>query len=67
MSNELTVLIGLPFAIIPTSLVILDYLRKNDEQEPIVIDYMEYVRDKEKGDVVDRSIAQLLDIERITA
>ncbi len=67
MSNELTILIGLPFAIIPTFLVILDYLSKNEKKEPIVIDYMEYVKSKEKGDVVDRSIAQLLDIETIAA
>ena len=67
MSNELTILVGLPFAIIPTFLVIIDYLSKNEKKEPIVIDYMEYVKSKEKGDVVDRSIAQLLDIERIAA
>ena len=67
MSNELTILIGLPFAIIPTFLVILNYLNKNEKKEAIVIDYMEYVKSKEKGDVVDRSIAQLLDIERIAA
>ena len=67
MSNELTILVGLPFAIIPTFLVILDYLNKNDQKETIVIDYMEYVKSKGKGDVVDRSIAQLLDIEKIAA
>ena len=67
MSNELIILIGLPFAIIPTFLVILDYLSKEEKKEPIVIDYMQYVKGKEKGDMVDRSIAQLLDIERIAA
>ena len=67
MSNELTVLVGLPFTIIPTFLVILDYLNKKEKKEPIIIDYMEYVKRKEAGDVVDRSIAHLLDTERIAA
>ncbi len=67
MSNELAILVGLPFAIIPTCLVIIDYLRENTNKEPIVIDYLEYVNRKAKGDMVDRSIAQLLTIEKIAA
>ena len=67
MSNELIILAGLTFSIVTTFLVILDYLRNRTQKEPVVIDYIQYVKDKAKGDVIDRSIAQLLDIERIAA
>ncbi len=67
MSNELTIIVSLPFAIIPTFLVIIDYLRKKENKESVVIDYIEYLQNKEKGDMVDRSIAQLLDIKKIAA
>ena len=62
--------IALPFTIIPVVLVSIDFFNKSTRtanREKNIIDYMDYVKRKGKGDVVDRSIAQLLDIDKIAA
>ena len=62
--------LAIPFCVIPTFLVSLDYFNKNTELERRkhnVIDFDKFVKRKEKGDAVDIDIAKLLDIKKIAA
>ena len=69
MSIEFYILV-IPFCVIPVFLVSLDYLNKTTELNQTknnVIDFDKFVKRKKEGDVVDIDIAQLLDINKITA
>ena len=69
MTIEFYILI-IPFCVIPVFLVSLDYLNRNAElkrRNYNVIDFDKFVKRKEKGDVVDHDIAELLDIDKIAA
>tara|TARA_B100000214_G_scaffold322614_1_gene258642 strand:+ start:207 stop:416 length:210 start_codon:yes stop_codon:yes gene_type:complete len=69
MSVEFYILI-IPFCVIPVFLVSLDYLNKSAElkQKSLnVIEFDQYLKRKEEGDVIDNDIAKLLDITKIAA
>ena len=60
----------IPFCVIPVFLVSIDYLNKSAELESRkhnVIDFDKFIKYKEKGDIVDTDIAELLDIDKIAA
>ena len=60
----------IPFCAIPVFLVSIDYLNKSAELEKKkhnIIEFDKFIKHKEKGDVVDSAIAELLDIEKIAA
>ena len=69
MTVEFYILV-IPFCIIPVFLILLDYLNKSAEikrRNYNVIDFDKYVKGKEVGDAVDIDIAELIDIDKITA
>tara|TARA_Y100001968_G_scaffold50468_1_gene41098 strand:- start:877 stop:1086 length:210 start_codon:yes stop_codon:yes gene_type:complete len=69
MNFELYALI-IPFCAIPVLLVSLDYFKKIselDKRNRKVIDFDKFLKNKQKGDVVDIEIAKLLDIKNIAA
>tara|TARA_B100000214_G_scaffold305114_1_gene235994 strand:- start:158 stop:367 length:210 start_codon:yes stop_codon:yes gene_type:complete len=69
MSFEFYVLV-IPFCIIPVFLVSIDYLNKSYELQRKsynVIDFDKFLKRKEEGDAVDSDIAELLDIDKISA
>ena len=60
----------IPFCAIPVLLVSLDYLNKNGEfkkNKRNVIDFDQFVKQKEKGDAIDSDIADLLDMDQLVA
>ena len=60
----------IPFCTIPVFLVSLDYLNKSAEQEKKklnVIDFDKFIKVKEQGDAIDSDIAELLNIDSISA
>tara|TARA_Y100001968_G_C19301544_1_gene689347 strand:+ start:551 stop:757 length:207 start_codon:yes stop_codon:yes gene_type:complete len=68
MSVEIAVLVSaLCFFLIAPCLIILNTIRLNAERGAVVIDYMDYVKQKAKGDEVDQLIAKHLDIEEVAA
>ncbi len=76
MSIDNLVLVISSIAVITTPcLIALNNIRVNAEnlkinpskREPIIVDYMTYVREKSKGDVVDQSIAERLFIQDLVA
>jgi len=69
MSFDFYVLV-IPFCIIPVFLVSIDYLNKSYELQRKsynVIDFDKFLKRKEEGDAVDSDIAELLDIDKISA
>ena len=60
----------IPFCVIPVFLVSIDYLNKSYELQKKnhnVIDFDKFLKRKEEGDAVDSDIAELLDIDKISA
>jgi len=60
----------IPFCVIPTLLISLDYLNKSAElkrKSYNVIDFDKFVKRKEEGDAVDSDIAKLIDIDTLAA
>ena len=45
----------------------LNNVRINAERKTVVLDYLDYVKQKAKGDEVDKLIAKQLEIEEIAA
>ena len=69
MPFEFYVLV-LPFCTIPVLLVSLDYLNKSSSLEirkRNVIDFDKFIKVKEQGDAIDSDIAELLNIDSISA
>ena len=60
----------IPFCVIPVFLVSLDYLNKSNElkrKSDNIIEFDNFVKWKQEGDVIDSDIAKLLDIDKIAA
>ncbi len=68
MPAEISILIcSICFFTIAPCLIILNNIRIKAEKTAVVIDYMEYIRQKTKGDEVDQLIAKQLQIEDLAA
>tara|TARA_Y100001968_G_scaffold329603_1_gene379314 strand:+ start:1394 stop:1603 length:210 start_codon:yes stop_codon:yes gene_type:complete len=68
MPLEISILVcAICFFLISPCLIILNKIRKNAEQERILLDYIDYVKNKAKGDEVDQLIAKYLGIEDLAA
>ncbi len=69
MPVEFYVLV-IPFCAMPVFLVSLDYFNKSVELEKRkrnVIDFDNFIKNKEEGDAVDHAIAELLAIDKVAA
>ena len=68
MPVEISVLIcAICFFIVSPCLIMLNNVRINAERKTVVLDYLDYVKQKAKGDEVDKLIAKQLEIEEIAA
>ena len=68
MPVEISVLVcAISFLIMAPCLIILNSVRINAERKTKVLDYMDYVKQKAKGDEVDQLIAQHLEVEDLAA
>ena len=68
MPVEISVLVcAICFFTIAPCLIILNNIRLNAERKAVVIDYMEYVRQKANGDEVDQLIAKQLEMKDLAA
>ncbi len=68
MSLEISVLIFSSIVLLFTPfLIMLNHVRVQAEKESNIIDYIEYIEQKSKGDSVDKLIAEQLNIKDIAA
>ena len=71
MSTDISVLLIASVGLLATAcLIALNNIRANAESkknEPVVLDYIDYVKRKSEGDVIDQLIAEKLEIEKFVA